>query len=47
MRMRGIDFNVLEIRDEFFGNKETLRTFLYLGHDNVPLLQCGDEDVLL
>jgi hypothetical protein len=47
MRMRGIDFNVLEIRDEVFGNKEPLRTFLYLGHDHFPLLQGGDKYVLL
>jgi hypothetical protein len=30
MRVRDIDFHVLESRDEFFGNKETLRTFLHL-----------------
>jgi hypothetical protein len=43
MKMRGINFNVLKIRDAFFGNKETLRTFLHPGHDTFPLLQDSDE----
>ena len=45
--MGRIDFNVLEIGNEFSGNEETLRAFLYLGHDHVPFLQCDDEYVLL
>jgi hypothetical protein len=42
-----IDFNMLEIGDEVFRDKEPFRTFLYLGHDHFPLLQCGDEYALL
>jgi hypothetical protein len=47
MRMRGIDFNMLEIGNKVFGNEEPLRTFLYLGHDNCPLLQGNDAYGLL
>jgi hypothetical protein len=47
MRVGRIDFNMLEIGNEVFGNEESLRTFLYLGHDHFPLLQDGNEYTLL
>jgi hypothetical protein len=47
MRVGHIDFNMLEIGNKVFGNEESLSTFLNLGHDNFPLLQGGDEYILL
>ena len=43
MRVRRIDFNMLEISNEVFGNEESLRAFLNLGHDQSPFLRCDNE----
>ncbi len=47
MRMGRIDFNVLEIGNEVFGNEEPFRTFLYLGHNHSPLTSCDDQYLIL
>jgi hypothetical protein len=47
MGMGRIDFNMLEIGNEVFGNEEALRTFLNLGHDHSPLTSCGDQYIIL
>jgi len=47
MRVRRINLNMLKIGNEFLGNEEPFRTFLYLSHDHLPLLQCDDQYVIL
>ena len=35
--VRRIDFHVLKIGNEFFGNEKPIRTLLYVGHGTLPL----------